>query len=34
MILAVVTVIAILLPLFDPTVRNMSYQSEINLSPQ
>jgi hypothetical protein len=34
MILAGVTVVAILLPLLDPTVRNMSYQSELNLSPQ
>ena len=33
-ILAGVTVVAILLPLLDPTVRNMSYQSELNLSPQ
>ena len=33
-ILAGVTVAAILLPLLDPTVRNMSYQSELNLSPQ
>lgn len=33
MILARVTVVAILLPLLDPTVRNMSYQSELNLSP-
>jgi len=34
MILDGVTVVAILLPLLDPTVRNMSYQSELNLSPQ
>jgi hypothetical protein len=32
--LAGVTLEAILLPLLDPTVRNMSYQSELNLSPQ
>jgi hypothetical protein len=32
--LARFTVVAILLPLLDPTVRNMSYQSELNLSPQ
>jgi hypothetical protein len=34
LILAGVTVVAILLPLFDPIVRNMSYQGELNLSPQ
>jgi hypothetical protein len=34
MILAGVTDAAVLLPLLDPTVRHMSYQGELNLSPQ
>ena len=34
LILAGITAVAILVPLLDPTVRNMSYQSELNLSPQ
>ena len=33
-ILAGVTDAAVLLPLLDPTVRHMSYQGELNLSPQ
>jgi len=32
LILAGITAVAILLPLFDPTVRNMSYQDDLNLS--
>jgi MFS family permease len=34
LILAGITAVAILLPLFDPTVRNMSYQDDLNLSQQ
>jgi MFS family permease len=34
LILAGITAVAILLPLFDPTVRNMSYQDGLNLSQQ
>jgi MFS family permease len=34
LILAGITAIAILLPLFDPTVRNMSYQDDLDLSQQ
>ena len=32
LILAGITAVAILLPLFDPTVRNMSYEDDLNLS--
>jgi MFS family permease len=34
LILAGITAVAILVPLFDPTVRNMSYQDDLNLSQQ